>query len=220
MLPFPNWPSQRRRYVEELTALLTQFHSAQRVGFFRDTLGPLARSIPLGVWFIRTVDGVDLADPVQAAEGRRVFELHLPRERPPAGSGAGVATSRRRGGSVANSRTALSVLLAAATLVVFVVVIAMGGALRAGLAPWPGIAVAVLAIAAFAFSRGRRSLIVAALLGASGLVGLVYGLIRTEFLTDSAFPGPIFGIILGLQILGLALAEAVGAIRDRRSATT
>jgi hypothetical protein len=48
---------------------------AGRIGFFRDVLGPLARSIPFGAWFIRTVDGVDLADPVRAAEGRRVFEL-------------------------------------------------------------------------------------------------------------------------------------------------
>src|SRR5918996_13736 len=49
------------------------------------------------------------------------------------------------GGSVANSKTMLAVVLAAATLVVFVVVIAMGGALRAGLAPWPGTGIAVLA---------------------------------------------------------------------------
>ena len=112
------------------------------------------------------------------------------------------------------SKTMLAVGLAAATLVVFVVVIAMGGALRAGLAPWPGIGVAVLAIAAFALSRERRSLVVAGLLAASGVV---YALIRTEFLMAISFPGPIFGIILGLPILGLAVAEAVGAIRDRRS---
>ena len=59
---------------EEVTA--TELDPAQRVGFFRDTLGPLARSIPFGVWFIRTVDGVDLNRPVDAAEGRPVFELH------------------------------------------------------------------------------------------------------------------------------------------------
>jgi hypothetical protein len=118
---------------------------------------------------------------------------------------------------VASSKTLLAVGLAAATLVVFVVVIAMGGALRAGLAPWPGIAVAVLAIAAFAVARERRSFVVAGLLAASGVVGVVYGLIRTDFLMASSFPGPIFGIILGLPILGLAAAEAVGATRDRRS---
>ena len=118
---------------------------------------------------------------------------------------------------MASSKTMLAAGLAATTLVVFVVVIAMGGALRAGLAPWPGIAVAVLAIAAFAVSRERRSFVVAGLLAASGLVGVVYGLMRTEFLMASSFPGPIFGIILGLPILGLAAAEAVGATRHRGS---
>jgi hypothetical protein len=57
---------------------------------------------------------------------------------------------------------------------------------------------------------------VAGLLAASGIVGVVYGLIRTEFLTASSFPGPIFGI-LGVPILGLAAGEAVGAIRDRKN---
>ena len=44
--------------------------------FFRDILGPAARRIPFGAWFIRVVDGVDLNDPEEAADGRRVFELH------------------------------------------------------------------------------------------------------------------------------------------------
>lgn len=114
------------------------------------------------------------------------------------------------------SKTTLAVGLAAATLVVFVVVIAMGGALQAGLAPWPGIAVAVLAIAAFAASREHRSFVVAGLLAMSGVVGVVYGLIRTVFFTATSFPGPIFGIILGIPILGLAAAEAVGATQNRR----
>ena len=59
---------------EEVSA--TELDATQRVEFFRDVLGPLARSIPFGVWFIRTVDGVDLDRPLEAAEGRRVFELH------------------------------------------------------------------------------------------------------------------------------------------------
>jgi hypothetical protein len=54
----------------------TELGRSERVGFFRDVLGPLARSIPFGAWFIRTVDGVDLDRPVDAAQGRRVFELH------------------------------------------------------------------------------------------------------------------------------------------------
>ena len=63
-----------RRRNEEVAA--TELDPTQRVAFFRDVLGPLARGIPFGAWFIRTVDQVDLDDPVAAAEGRRVFELH------------------------------------------------------------------------------------------------------------------------------------------------
>jgi deazaflavin-dependent oxidoreductase (nitroreductase family) len=59
---------------EEVRA--TELDPTERVGFFRDVLGPLARSIPFGVSFIRIVDGVDVNHPVEAAEGRRVFELH------------------------------------------------------------------------------------------------------------------------------------------------
>jgi deazaflavin-dependent oxidoreductase (nitroreductase family) len=59
---------------EEVSA--TELDPTERVGYFRDVLSPLARSIPFGVQFIRIVDGVDLSDPVAAAEGRRVFELH------------------------------------------------------------------------------------------------------------------------------------------------
>jgi deazaflavin-dependent oxidoreductase (nitroreductase family) len=53
-----------------------ELDEGQRVTFFRDVLGPLARGIPLGVSFIRIVDGVDLNDPNEAARGRPVFELH------------------------------------------------------------------------------------------------------------------------------------------------
>jgi deazaflavin-dependent oxidoreductase (nitroreductase family) len=59
---------------EEIRA--TELDPDERVGFFRDVLAPLARSLPFGVTFIRLVDGVDITDPVRAAEGRRVFELH------------------------------------------------------------------------------------------------------------------------------------------------
>ena len=59
---------------EEVTA--TELDPTQRIEFFRDVLGPVARSMPFGTWFIRTVDGVDLDHPVEEAEGRRVFELH------------------------------------------------------------------------------------------------------------------------------------------------
>ena len=37
---------------------------------------PAGDAIPFGVAFIRIADGVDLDHPVDAAEGRVVFELH------------------------------------------------------------------------------------------------------------------------------------------------
>jgi len=64
---------RRRKY----DVVATELDPAQRVGFFRDVLGPLARSMPFGAWFIRTMDGVDVNDPVEAAKGRSVFELRL-----------------------------------------------------------------------------------------------------------------------------------------------
>ncbi len=69
------------RRAEEVRA--TELNAEERIGFFRDDLGRLARSIPFGVWFIRTVDGVDLNDPVGAARDRPVFELHGAEERTP-----------------------------------------------------------------------------------------------------------------------------------------
>jgi deazaflavin-dependent oxidoreductase (nitroreductase family) len=63
-----------RRREEEVRA--TELDPEERVTFFRDVLGPFARSIPFGSWFIRVVDGVDLDRPLEAAEGRRVFELY------------------------------------------------------------------------------------------------------------------------------------------------
>jgi deazaflavin-dependent oxidoreductase (nitroreductase family) len=62
-----------RGRTEEVIA--TELDPTERVEYFRDVLGPLARSIPFGVLFIRAVDGVDLDDPVEAATGRCVFEL-------------------------------------------------------------------------------------------------------------------------------------------------
>ncbi len=59
---------------EDVTA--TELGATQRVAFFRDVLGPVAQGIPFGVRFIRLLDGADLDRPLEAAEGRRVFELH------------------------------------------------------------------------------------------------------------------------------------------------
>ena len=47
----------------------------ERVAFFRDVMGPLARRIPLGTTFLRLVDGIDVNDPAGAAKGHPAFEL-------------------------------------------------------------------------------------------------------------------------------------------------
>jgi len=62
-----------RRQIEPVTA--RELDPAERLVFFRDVLGPLARSMRGGMWFIRTFDGVDLDEPVAAAANRPVFEL-------------------------------------------------------------------------------------------------------------------------------------------------
>jgi hypothetical protein len=118
--------------------------------------------------------------------------------------------------AVTDVRLALAVALAAATLALFVGVIAVGGALRAGLAPWPGVAVVVMAMAAFVLSGKQGSFPVAALLAASGAVGLVYGLVATELLAAATFPGPVFGVILGLPLLVLGVAKGVATARAGR----
>ena len=63
-----------RRQTEDVTA--TELDPAQRLEFFCDVLRPVAKRMPGGMWFIRTVDGVDLDRPQEAAENRPVFELH------------------------------------------------------------------------------------------------------------------------------------------------
>ena len=60
----------------EEIVVATELDESERVAFFRDVAGPVARRVPLGYWFIRIVDGTDLNHPAEAAEGRVVFELH------------------------------------------------------------------------------------------------------------------------------------------------
>ena len=117
-----------------------------------------------------------------------------------------------------NSRFVLAVGLASTALVSFLVVIALGGALQAGLAPWPGIGLVVLATVAFAVSRNQRSFLLAGLLVATGMVGLVYGLIVTRFFSAIIFPGPIIGLIIGVGIIGLGAAKGMETAHMRNMA--
>jgi hypothetical protein len=118
-----------------------------------------------------------------------------------------------------NSKLVLAILLGAATLVLFLAVTASGGALRAGLAPWPGIGAIVLATAAFVVSWKQRSYLVAGLLAASGVTGIIAGMTNTEFFAVIMFPGPILGAIIGVVILGLGLAKGIETVQAGRSKT-
>jgi deazaflavin-dependent oxidoreductase (nitroreductase family) len=43
--------------------------------FIRDVLAPHARRSRFGSWFVRNIDKIDIDNPVEAAQGRPVFEL-------------------------------------------------------------------------------------------------------------------------------------------------
>jgi deazaflavin-dependent oxidoreductase (nitroreductase family) len=65
---------KKRGRTEEVRA--TELDADERIRFFRDVLAPYARRIPGGITLARIVDEVDLNDPVKAANGTVVFELH------------------------------------------------------------------------------------------------------------------------------------------------
>jgi deazaflavin-dependent oxidoreductase (nitroreductase family) len=59
---------------EEVTAV--ELGPKEAVEFIRDVLAPEARQTRVGGWIVRNVDKIDIDNPVQAAEGRPVFEIH------------------------------------------------------------------------------------------------------------------------------------------------
>jgi deazaflavin-dependent oxidoreductase (nitroreductase family) len=71
-----------RRRHEQVTA--AELPPAEAVTFFRDVLAPLARQYGwLAMWIVRNVDKIDVDNPVEAAQGRPVFELRRgPSEEP------------------------------------------------------------------------------------------------------------------------------------------
>jgi deazaflavin-dependent oxidoreductase (nitroreductase family) len=62
------------RRKEEVAAV--ELGPTEAAEFIRDVLAPHARRTRLGSWFVRTIDKIDIDNPVEAAEGRPVFELH------------------------------------------------------------------------------------------------------------------------------------------------
>jgi hypothetical protein len=108
-----------------------------------------------------------------------------------------------------NSKSVLAVGLAAATLALVLANTISGVVLRTGLVPELGIGAIPLAVAALVVSWNQRSFLIAGLLAASGIIGIIPGLIATGYLAVIVFPGPINGVIYGLGIFGLGVAKGI-----------
>jgi hypothetical protein len=116
-----------------------------------------------------------------------------------------------------NSEFTIGVGLATASLALFLAN-AIGGRVllgSAGLAAMLGISAMVLAAAAFAISWKQRSFLVAALLAAGGITFMSSGLIALARMNFEVieFPGPIFGVMFGLAIVGLGVARGIRTVR-------
>jgi hypothetical protein len=112
-----------------------------------------------------------------------------------------------------NSKLVLAVGLAAAALALVLTNTVSGVVLRTGLVPVLGLGAIPLAVAALVVSWNQRSFLVAGLLAASGIIGMIPGLISTGYFAVIVFPGPIYGVIYGLGLLGLGAANGIRTTR-------
>ena len=117
-----------------------------------------------------------------------------------------------------NSKLVLAVGLAGATLALVLANAVSGVMLRTGLVPELGVGAIPLAVAALVVSWNQRSFLVAGLLAASGVIGMIPGLVATGFLAVIVFPGPIYGVIYGLGIFGIGVAKGIKTTRTATSA--
>jgi hypothetical protein len=113
--------------------------------------------------------------------------------------------------AMVNSKLAISVGLAAATLALVLTNVLGGPALlqSAGLAATVVISAIALAVAALIVSWKQRSFVVAGLLAASGIILMIPAIIATGYFAVIVFPGPILGVIFGLVIFGLGVAKGI-----------
>lgn len=72
-----------------------------------------------------------------------------------------------------------------------------------------GLSTISFSTAAFFISLRKRSLLVSALLVASGIVITAHGVIETRNLTIVYVPGPILGVMFGLWVLALGVAKGI-----------
>jgi hypothetical protein len=74
-------------------------------------------------------------------------------------------------------------------------------------------------IAAFFVSWNKRTILVSALLVASGLASTIDGILETRNLAVLTIPGPILEFIFGVVILALAVAKSLVLARAMRTKT-
>jgi hypothetical protein len=112
---------------------------------------------------------------------------------------------------ITNSKLAISMGLAAATLALVLTNVLGGPALlqSAGLAAAIVISAIVLSVAVLVVSWKQRSFVVAGLLAASGIILMIPAIIATGYFAVIVFPGPILGVIFGLVIFGLSVAKGI-----------
>jgi hypothetical protein len=116
---------------------------------------------------------------------------------------------------MSNTKLAISVGLAAATLALVLTNVLGGPALlqSAALALVIIITAVALAAAAFAISWKQRSFVVAGLLVAGGIIQMIPAIIATGYFSVIIFPGPIIGVMFGLVIFGLGVAKGIRTVR-------
>jgi hypothetical protein len=112
---------------------------------------------------------------------------------------------------ITNSKLAISMALAAATLALVLTNVLGGPVLlqSAGLAAAIVISAIALSVAALVVSWKQRSFVVAGLLAASGIILMIPAIIATGYFAVIVFPGPILGVIFGLVIFGLSVAKGI-----------
>ena len=115
-----------------------------------------------------------------------------------------------------NLKHTLAVGLSAATVGICIVNAFGNVAVTFKVGPTPVFSIVAMALAAGAFivSWKQRSLLVAGLLSASGIIFMIPALnaMRYSF-TAITFPGPILGVIIGIVIFGLGVAKVVMAAK-------
>jgi hypothetical protein len=92
--------------------------------------------------------------------------------------------------------------------------------LLAGLIAAVAISTLALGVAAFVLSIGRRSFVMAGLLAGAGVAFAVPAIIAMGDFSAIAVPGPIFGVIFGMVVLGLGAAKGAASAGSEKGIQT